>query len=82
MTQFDLSLDNQNLKRMLKLIVDDIAKKCTHCEKTAEFAGYEIDCSICSLGTYNKTDSISAEENLLDTYAKTVKIKNPKPVSL
>lgn len=98
MTKLDMLVENQNLKKMIEIFREDIDKHCVDCENKMPYARRYVAeniaalanigtlCNRCVLGKYKKSESIrndsSVELNLIDTYSKTVKIKNPKPVSL
>ena len=55
MTKLDMLVDNQNLKRMLELMLEDINKKCVDCENMLpHIIRYVTDCGRCVLGKYRK----------------------------
>lgn len=76
---------------------EDVSKNCGDCENKMPYllrhvpenpalAHMSERCNQCVFGKYRNPESVrndnSVELNLLDTYSKTVKIKNPKPISL
>lgn len=72
MTNLDMLVDNQNLKRMLKLMLEDITTHCVDCKHGFPQTRRSTDpgCDICAMGKYQKAETSNAELNLLATLAK------------
>ena len=65
MTNLDMMVDNQNFKRMLELMLEDINKKCVDCENRLPYTLRHVPenpvlahmaerCKQCVLGKYRK----------------------------
>lgn len=55
MIKFDLLVENQNLRKILEIMREDISKNCVDCENRLPFiAKYKLDCDRCVLGKYRE----------------------------
>ena len=53
MTKLDMLVDNQNLRKMLEVMREDIDKHCIDCENILpHIIRYVTDCGRCVLGKY------------------------------
>lgn len=55
MNKLDMMVDNQNLKRMLEMMLEDVSKNCVECENMLpHIIRYVTDCERCVFMKYRK----------------------------